>query len=83
MTHYTGMRAKFYVYSIMHYTGGHSTLELWPVHSNDPLHENKRFWDATPSGKITLTVKTEIVKDFSPGDEYYIDFTLSESVPHE
>jgi len=68
------MRAKFYVYSVMHRKDW-ITLELTPVFSNDPNHENKKFWDATPSGKIEISAKPEALESFKVGDEYYIDFT--------
>lgn len=49
------------------------TATFAPVFSNDPAHENKKFWDASPSGKIELgTIKEH---GFEPGKEYYIDFT--------
>lgn len=73
------MRAKFYVHSIK-FAKDYTELELWPVYSSDPNHENKAFWDATPSGKITLGIKRGIADHFKPGDEYYIDFTLAEVV---
>lgn len=71
------VRAKFYVTSITYYNGGSSKVELWPVYSQEEGHENKRFWDATPSGKLEMTIKSDAAKEFILGEEYYIDFTLS------
>ncbi len=53
------------------------TLEFSPVYANnDPKHENSKFWDASPSGKIELgTVNPEAWSQFELGEEYYIDFT--------
>lgn len=55
------------------------TLEFTPVYANnDPTHENTKFWNASPSGKIELgTVNPEAWKDFELGKEYYVDFTIA------
>ena len=53
-----------------------ASLEFQAVSSNDPNSENKKFWDATPSGKIELNlVNPEAIKLFTIGKEYYVDFT--------
>ncbi|WP_447979054.1 hypothetical protein [Candidatus Nitrospira bockiana] len=52
------------------------TIVMSPVYSDDPASENKRFWDASPSGEIRLgTVNPEAWKQFELDKEYYIDFT--------
>lgn len=53
------------------------SLELFPVYGNgDPNHENTKFWQASPSGKIELgVVNLDAVKDLELGGEYYVDFT--------
>lgn len=53
------------------------TVKLAPVYGNgDPTHENTRFWQASPSGQITLgTVNEGAVKAFELGAEYYVEFT--------
>lgn len=57
-----------------------ASYEFTPVYSDDPESENKKFWEATPSGKITLdTVNPEVLKEFDIGREYYIDFIPVES----
>ncbi len=72
------VRAKFYVSSIKRYSGWQgATVELTPVMSQDPNHENKKFWDATPSGKIEMSIKTDAIEQFELGKEYYVDFTLA------
>ena len=49
------------------------TLGFHPVF--DGSEENKKFWEATPNGKITLIcVNEEAWKLFNLGEEYYIDF---------
>ena len=53
-----------------------ASLEFQAVSSNDPNSENKKFWDATPSGKIELNL-VDIVF-FSDGEElncFGVDFT--------
>lgn len=77
------VRAKFYVSEITRYgsqgkkqeNGG--TVKLRPVYSDDPKHENKAFWNATPSGEITMGIKSDALKDFELGQEYYVDFTIA------
>lgn len=51
------------------------TIKMKPVYSNDPKHENKSFWDATPSGSLEMIVKGEVSNLFVLGQEYYLDFT--------
>lgn len=52
------------------------TIELSPVYGNgDPAHENTKFWEASPSGQISLsTVNGDAAAVFELGREYYIDF---------
>ena len=55
------------------------TIVLQPVYSNDPEHENAKFWAASPSGEIKLgTINPEAWQAFELGGEYYIDFTKAE-----
>lgn len=56
------------------------TLVMSPVYGNgDPAHENTKFWNASPSGKLELgTVNPEAWRHFELGKEYYIDFTPAE-----
>jgi hypothetical protein len=50
------------------------TVHLSPVTSGSD--ENKKFYEATPGGKIELgTVNGEALKQFAIGDEFYVDFT--------
>src|SRR5262245_58958806 len=53
------------------------TVILSPVYGNsDPTHENTKFLNATPSGKIELgTINPEAWGAFELGSEVYIDFT--------
>lgn len=73
------VRAKFYVQSITtskawNGPGTMGTVHLNPVSSGSD--ENKKFYEATPGGKIELgTINAEALKQFNIGDEFYIDFT--------
>lgn len=76
------VRAKFYVQSLKQskmYSGKiGTTVELSPVMSGS--EENKKFYDASPSGKIELGIMNpEAAAAFEIGKEYYIDFTSAES----
>lgn len=53
------------------------TVHLSAVYGNgDPNHENTKFWQASPSGGITLTcVNAEAVAQFDLDREFYVDFT--------
>jgi hypothetical protein len=55
------------------------TAKMNAVHSNDPNHENKRFWDATPGGNVQVTCIKENV--FEVGREYYLDFIEAPPTP--
>jgi len=55
------------------------TIEMSPVFGNgDPNHENTKFWNASPSGSLTLTmINLEAAEQFGDhlGAEFYLDFT--------
>lgn len=55
------------------------TIVLAPVYSDDPDSENRKFWEASPSGEIKLgTINERAWAEFELGAEYYIDFTRAE-----
>jgi hypothetical protein len=69
------IRAKFFVSERKH-PGG---VQLEAVYSEDPEHENKQFWDATPSAKLEMWINNpDAVRFFEIGKEYYVDFTPAE-----
>lgn len=53
------------------------SVEMFPVYSNgDPNHENTKFWQASPGGKLELNViNPEAGREFKVGREFYVDFT--------
>lgn len=53
------------------------TIIMSPVYGNgDPNHENTKFWQASPGGKLELNVvNAAAVERFEVGKEYYLDFT--------
>lgn len=86
------VRAKFKVFSITKIDqpksvrqedGSYKTepgqlhsVKLQAVYSNDPNHENKKFWDASPGGTIEINcANPEALKHFDVGEEMYVDFT--------
>jgi len=52
-------------------------IEASPVyHNGDPNHENQKFWEASPSGKLELNVVNAAVFDeFQLDQEFYLDMT--------
>lgn len=54
-----------------------NTVVLAPVYGNDdPNHENSKFWDATPTGGISLGfINPDAAKEFELDKEYYVDIT--------
>jgi hypothetical protein len=75
------VRVKFVVQSIerqLSYGNGKEvhTIKMAPVYSQDPESENRKFWEATPSGSLLLgVVNAEAVEQFELGKSYYLDFT--------
>jgi hypothetical protein len=66
------LRAKFQCVKKEH-PGG---IKLSAVYSEDAEHENKKFWQATPSGELEMWITNEeTAKFFELGAEYYLDFT--------
>lgn len=52
------------------------TVEFIPVSADEKCPENKKFWDATPTGKLELgMVFEEAVKQFDIDQEYYVIIT--------
>jgi hypothetical protein len=76
------VRAKFRVDEVAQVEGWgeHKTLSkitMSAVSGTD--EENKKFFAATPAGKIEIqTVIPEVASQFDPGREFYVDFSPAE-----
>lgn len=76
------VRAKFVVQSITTPKAWNGpelmgTVKLVPVTSGS--EENKKFYEATPSGSIELgTINQVALAQFNIGDAFYVDFTLAD-----
>lgn len=50
-------------------------ITLRAVYSDDPAHENRAFWQATPTGFLDMSITNPAAfEQFERGAEYYIDF---------
>ena len=48
-------------------------IELYAVYGDDPDSENGRFWTATPSGRVLLSINNiDAFGYFHPDDEMYV-----------
>ncbi len=72
------IRAKFKVIDVTPQSEDHTSINLMAVYSDDPNHENRKYWKYTPSGNLMMTVVSSVVKDFEVGQEYYITLELAE-----
>ncbi len=72
------IRAKFKVNSVQPQGEDHTSIHLMAVYSEDPNHENAKYWKYTPSGNLMMTVLSHVVSDFKEGQEYYITLELAE-----
>ena len=72
------IRAKFKLDEVRITSQQFRQFEFSPVYSNDPNHENKAFWDATPNGKLVLGITNKSAWVFEHGKEYYLDITEAE-----
>jgi hypothetical protein len=51
------------------------TIVMSPVYSDDPGSENRKFWNASPSGEIRLgTINEAAWSAFEIDGEYYVEF---------
>ncbi|GAB3303797.1 hypothetical protein [Hymenobacter tenuis] len=69
------VKAKFQVTTIETNENGYTQIGMAPVYSDDPNHENKKYWNATPAGTIFLGVSNEqAFAGYATGDEVYVTF---------
>ena len=72
----SSVRAKFKCVQVTQTESG-DRVQLAPVVGESP--ENKDFFKWTPSGQIEMGIMNpEASKQFIPGKEYYVDFTLAD-----
>ncbi len=70
------MRAKFHAESVTKHSGGATTALLMPVRKGANDSENTQFWQATPIGKLEITITNPTAQGFfEAGKEYYLDFS--------
>lgn len=78
------MRCKFRVMSTTRHHHGQVDLRAMPVYEGTPgdKAEHKAFWEATPSGELTLSLSagtpaTELALNggLAPGNLFYMDIT--------
>lgn len=73
------VRAKFVCSQVTRFAHpGNVQVVLNPV-MDSRTPENKAFWDATPNGRLEMTITNVAAADqFEPGKSYYLDFTPAE-----
>jgi hypothetical protein len=66
--------AKFQAHQVSENTYGHVDVRMRPVyHENDPNHPNYRFWEATPSGELSMYITNSNLKGhFKEGQVYTV-----------
>jgi hypothetical protein len=69
------MRAKFNVQSVKQENWGEEVV-LSAVYSNESNTEDNQFSQATPNGRLTMTISNPGAKGFLElGESYYLDFS--------
>jgi hypothetical protein len=77
--------AKFRVTEVVNresYVEGkvNATIDLMAEHPSDDddqvtRDENEKFWDATPQGKISMTIQNPLAAEqLQPGNRFYVTF---------
>lgn len=69
------IRGKFVVDHVTRYPGNYAQVVL-DARYDSKLPEDQRFAEATPCGKIEMTVTVPaVIEAFQPGKVFYVDFT--------
>lgn len=69
-----GMKCKVRVYSVTNYGSHQDAVVMHPV-TDDGIPEHERYYQATPSGTIELSITNpELVGTIKPGQLYYVKF---------
>lgn len=68
------VRAKFVVTQVTFFeTPNYASIELSPRYSKS-IPEDQRFAEATPNGKLQLSVSNpKVIEELKPGKVFYID----------
>ena len=73
------VRAKFKLIEIRshHWNPNARTFVFQPQYDST-IEEDRRFYDATPSGQCEMLVNNPaVIEEFKIGQDYYLDFTPS------
>jgi len=74
------VKAKFVINHLETNENGYTQVNMTPVCSDDPSHENKQYWAATPAGNISLGVtNAKAFEGYQSGDEVYVTFEKATS----
>jgi hypothetical protein len=69
------IRGKFVVDHVTRWRGNHAQVVL-DARYDSKLPEDQRFAEATPSGKIEISVTVPaVIEAFQVGKVFYVDFT--------
>lgn len=68
------VRGKFVVDQVTRFAGNYARVFL-DARYDSKLPEDQRFAEATPNGKIEMTVTVPaVIEAFQPGKVFYVDF---------
>jgi hypothetical protein len=69
------IRGKFVVDHVVNHQGNYAHVVL-DARYDSSLPEDQRFAEATPNGKIEMSVTVpSVIEAFQPGKVFYVDFT--------
>lgn len=73
------MIAEFVCDTVTHARGPREEVVLRAVTDTDPAGDDSDFAEASPYGKLELTIDNEEAHGyFAPGDKYYLGFTRAD-----
>lgn len=73
------VRAKFKLIEIRsHYWNSNARTFVFQPQYDTTIAEDRRFYDATPSGHCEMLVNNPaVIEEFKIGQDYYLDFSPS------
>lgn len=75
------VKAKFQITHLESNENGYTQVSMSPVYSEDPNHENKQYWAATPAGSIFMGITNlTAFEGYATGDEVYVTFDKATGV---